>query len=536
MGQVLGGTATALAARAHAVAAFAALLAILMAGSAAASYGPPERPDTHRVMFVGNNWDGTADIIDARNFQRLGRINVIPDREERMREIALNPVRLAFFLAIRQFVGEGNDQFTDDMFTSHDGRFVYVSRPSFADVVGIDLRTRRIVWRFPMEGQRSDHMAISPDGRRLLVSDSTANKVHELATATGRKTGEFPSGDSPHENEYTKDGGRVLHASIGRVYTPTDREELGLARDTSKGERWFQIVDGRSLQILKRWDMGEKLREAGHEDMSSAVRPMALAPDERQVYLQVSFHHGFVEFDLEQERVLRVAHLPVSEAARNTPREQYVLDSAHHGLAMNAEGTKLCAAGTMDDYAAIVQRSNFAHRIFPVGGKPYWSTNDHDGRRCWVSVSQDDRVVVLDYDGERELARVPVGDHPQRIRAGVIQRALVAGLPLPPGARDSRAPTIGVGGVPRNCRRSSFRVRVSVSDQSALRSAEVRLGSRRLRRTQSKSFRVQVPVRRLAAGRHRLRVRATDAAGNRRERVVSFSRCGRAGRGPSFTG
>jgi hypothetical protein len=93
-------------------------------------------------MFVGNNWEGTADIIDARRFRRLARINIVPDREERMREIMSDPERQAFFLAIREFVGEGNDQFVDDMFTSHDGRFVYVSRPSFADVVGISLRTQ----------------------------------------------------------------------------------------------------------------------------------------------------------------------------------------------------------------------------------------------------------------------------------------------------------------------------------------------------------------------------------------------------------
>ena len=32
------------------------------------------------VVFVGNNWDGTADVIDPhRNFKRVARINIIPD-------------------------------------------------------------------------------------------------------------------------------------------------------------------------------------------------------------------------------------------------------------------------------------------------------------------------------------------------------------------------------------------------------------------------------------------------------------------------
>src|SRR5688572_6574381 len=300
-------------------AACVAFLAALLASGptvAAAQEGPPQRPDTRPVMFVGNNWDGTADIVDARTFERLARINTIPDREERMAEIQRDPERLAFFLGIRHAVGEGNDQFTDDMFTSHDGRFVYVSRPSFADVVGISLETQRIVWRFPMEGHRSDHMAISPDGESLLVSDSTANKVHRLDTRTGRKTGEFPSGDSPHENNYSPDGKLIYHASIGRVYTPTDDPLLGLVRDTSKGQRYFQIVDGQSLQVLKRFDMGDKLAEFGRPDMESAVRPMAIAPGERYVYAQISFHHGFIEYDLEQDKVLRVADLPISDKAK----------------------------------------------------------------------------------------------------------------------------------------------------------------------------------------------------------------------------
>jgi DNA-binding beta-propeller fold protein YncE len=505
---------------------YVAALAALLAAAPAAAEGPPKRPDTRQVMFVGNNWDGTADIVDARTFRRVARINTIPDKEERLAEIQRDPERQAFFLAIRQAVGEGNDQFTDDMFTSHDGRFVYVSRPSFADVVGISLKTQQIVWRFPMEGQRADHMAISPDGKSLLVSDSTANKVHRLDARTGRKTGEFPSGDSPHENNYSRDGRLVFHASIGRVYTPTDQSLIGpleLIRDTSKGERWFQVVDANTMQVLERFDMGEKLAQAGYPEMESAVRPMALSPDERFVYAQISFHHGFIEYDFEQDRVVRVANLPVSEEAQGTPREDYLLDSAHHGLAMNPRGTKLCAAGTMSDYAAIVRRDSFAHRIFEVGEKPYWSTNGLGGRHCWVSVSGDDKVVVLEYRRERQVAQVPVGDHPQRVRLGAVRHTNLAGLPIAPGASDNLPPFIRVLRA-RRCRRVRLRARIQVFDQSPLSLAAARAPGRS-RRTRRKSFRISVPVRNLSPGRHRLRVRARDTAGNVGRRVIRFRRC-----------
>jgi hypothetical protein len=502
------------------------VLAVLVAAPAASAEGPPKRRETRQVMFVGNNWEGTADIIDGRSFKRLARINVIPDREERLAEIQRDPERQAFFLAIRQFVGEGNDQFTDDMFTSHDGKFVYVSRPSFADVVGIDLKTQRIVWRFPMEGRRSDHMAISPDGRSLLVSDSTANKVHRLDARTGRKTGEFPSGDSLHENNYSRDGRLVFHASIGRVYTPTDQSLLGpleILRDTSKGERSFQVVDANTMQVLTRVDMGQKLEEAGHPEMESAVRPMALSPDERTLYAQISFHHGFIEYDLQQQRITRVANLPVSEEAAGTPRESYLLDSAHHGLAMNAAGTKLCASDTMSDYAAIVRRDSFSARIFPIGEQPYWSTNGLSPRHCWVSFSGDDKVAVLDYRDERGLAQVPVGDHPQRIRRGAVSHTRLAGLPIPPNSRDNLEPHIRVLRA-RGCRHRFFRhaSRCSTSRRSA---ASRRRAPGRARRTKRRGFRIRVPLRELRPGAHRLSVRAVDTAGNVGRRVIRFRRC-----------
>jgi YVTN family beta-propeller protein len=405
--------------RTAALAALAALAAVAIAASPAAAGNGAKRGKLRPAVFVGNNWDGTADVLAPRSkFRRLARINIIPDIDERMAEMLTDPVRLGYFLAIRVLIGEGHDQFVDDMFSSRDGRMLVVSRPSLADVVGIDMRTRRIVWRFVVDGQRSDHMGISPDGRRVAVSASTGNVVHVLDMRTGVEVGRFPSGDSPHENTYSKDGARIFHASIGLVYTPLDQPLL----DSTKGERFFQVVRTRDNAVLRRIDMAQKLAEAGYPEMSSAVRPMALSPKERYVYFQVSFFHGFVEYDLATDRVRRVAHLPVAEEIKNMPREQYLLDSAHHGIAINRRGKRLCVAGTMSDYTAIVSRRNFGYKLIHGGEKPYWSTTSANGRLCYVSWSGSDRISVINYRRAKEVARIPVGDHPQRIRTGHVRR------------------------------------------------------------------------------------------------------------------
>ena len=312
-------------------------------------------------------------------------------------------------------MGEGNNQYVDDGFVSRNGRFVYFSRPSFADVVSISLRTRKIVWRTKVDGTRADHMALSPDGRRLLVSASTARNVNVLDTRNGRIVGRIPSGDQPHEVNYSKDGSTIFHGSIGTVFTDTDDP----SEDAGKGERVFEVIDARTLRVKRKINMAQKLADFGVPGLSSAVRPMAIAPGERFVYFQLSFFHGFVEYDLKRDRPTRLAVLPKSRRSRNLPRTEYLLDSAHHGLTINPRGTKFCVAGSMSDYAAVVTRRTLQpERIIPVGRTPYWSTTSEDGRYCFVSVAGDDRVSVISWRKAREVARIKVGNHPQRMRTG----------------------------------------------------------------------------------------------------------------------
>lgn len=385
--------------------------------------------DVRKVVLVGNNWDGTADILKPGSLERIGRINVIPDRDARMAEISMDPYRLGYFLAIRELIGEGHDQFVDDLYSSNNGKLLVASRPSFADVVGISLETGKIVWRFAVSGVRSDHMAMSPDGKRVVVSASTGNVVHVLRVRDGRELGQFASGGSPHESIFFNRGKKILHASIGMVYSPFDQPEL----DDTKQERVLQIVDASTYKVTRRFDLRAALDARGKEDFSTAVRPLTMSPDGRKLYFQVSFFHGFIEMDRRTGQITRIKHLP--NLIPDTPREQYLLDSAHHGIAMNGAGTRLCVAGTMSDYATVVKRSTFERGpLIKAGLKPYWVTRSASGKHCYISWSGSDTISKISFRTRSVVKTVPVGDHPQRIRNGFAYNPYVAGLPqfVPP--------------------------------------------------------------------------------------------------------
>jgi YVTN family beta-propeller protein len=393
----------------------AVLAASVVAGTAvpagAAPSAPPAASALREVMFVGNNWDGTADVIKSTgDFARIGRINVIPDKDERLREIYLNPIRLAYFLGIRQTVGEGHDQFVDDMYATPDGTAMVVSRPSFADVVSINLTTGRVNWRFPVSGYRSDHMAVSPDGTRVAVSASTSNTVHVLNIDTGQQVGSFKTGDKPHENVFTRDG-KIWNMSIGEVNNDFDAPW----QDFLKGDRKITVADASTFQQVKVIDMRQRLDAFGQREMSDAVRPAVFSPDESKLYFQVSFVNGFFEYDIATDKITRMKTLPKNPATSDD-RTTFVNDSRHHGLSMSPDGAKLCVAGTMDDYATVVDRATLQEGPLVTAAKPYWATVSGDGRACVVSESGADQVTAIDFATGQKIASVPVGDHPQRVR------------------------------------------------------------------------------------------------------------------------
>ena len=85
---------------------------------------------------------------------------------------------------------------------------------------------------------------------------------------------------------------RVPPCRIGEVYTPA-RPSRGRR---TKGDR---VIRRRREDVQGAWpDRHAPGLDAFGRRLSDAVRPLALSPDEPQLYFQVSFFNGFLEYDL----------------------------------------------------------------------------------------------------------------------------------------------------------------------------------------------------------------------------------------------
>ncbi|WP_236239884.1 YncE family protein [Streptomyces sp. CC228A] len=373
-----------------------------------APHAGPAATGLRDVVLVGNSADGTVSFLDARTHRNLGTLDAVPDLDEVLS--GMGPIRRAAYEIVRQQAG--GDKFVDDAHLSPDGRTLYVSRGNLGDAAAYDVATGRQVWRTHLAGFKADHAALSPDGRTFVVSAISAAKAQTLDTATGAVTGEFPTGTYPHENIYSADGKLIYNMSIGVTSLP-------YALDFLKGARQVTVVDAATLRVVRTYAFDK------------GVRPAVVTRDGRTMYAQLSYLNGFVEYDLEAGRTVRTVEMPFSEAAAAMRRDDYPQNSAHHGMAANAAEDKLCMAGTIDDYTAVVSRpgltaDGYVH--YPQGSLPYWAVTGPDGDHCWVTLSERDEVSVVDYRTAEEVARVKVGDFPQRERVGRVAEDALGGL------------------------------------------------------------------------------------------------------------
>jgi len=311
------------------------------------------------LLYVANNHDGTVSVIAIPEFEVVREIDVMPDQ------------------GVDRAAGS---TYADDVAVSADGSRLYVSRGGLRDVAAFSLPDGALLWKVSTDGL-ADHFALSPDGGTLFVSVYSEDRVHVIDTAEGQELARLPSCSGPHGMRFSADGRHVYNGCM-----------VGDALDR---------IDAASFEVERRYNFLD------------GVRPFEISSDEKKAWVQLTRLHGLVELDLEEGRITKTIHLPVAPGV--TAQVDFP-HTAHHGLALTPDGSRLCAAGTVSDYAALLSVPALdLIATTPIPGEPSWIIASLDGRYCYVSARKGNTVSVLSTDDGRELARIDVGNYPQRM-------------------------------------------------------------------------------------------------------------------------
>ncbi len=387
--------------------AFVSASLTLVAFSAGAQ--PPSAPDAamRNALLVGNSVNGTVTVLDddGSRFRNLGTINVIPDLGRRMfdmnllfwRRLIYNRVKRAEL--VTHLEPDGGNRFIDDLFLSPDGTKLYVSRGNLGDVVAFDLadpktsaKQPKMLWRHRVFAH-ADHATLSRDGGQIVVSVSASRRAEVLDAATGKRRHAFSTGSFPHQNEYAANGAHIYNGNLGNLDRP-------FADGAAKGPFILTVVDSRTYETVRRIAF------------SAGLRAMVLSPDERTLYIQLSYVNGVMKYSIAPNGAPASAkdgtESPTLLGQFNEPdaniqtiyksKDEYPHNSAHHGLALSADGTTLCDCGTIDHSVSLVKTADMqGMTIRDVGKIPYWATTSKGGAHCFVSLSGDDAIAVVDY-------------------------------------------------------------------------------------------------------------------------------------------
>ncbi|MFI5312192.1 MAG: beta-propeller fold lactonase family protein [Gemmatimonadales bacterium] len=312
-----------------------------------------------QLLFVENSHSGEVSVIDIATNTVTGSI-----------PIGLNP---------------------DEIVAAPAGDVLYLSRIVHRDdgrptgngeLVAIDPAARSVLWRVALRGS-PNHIAVSPDGRKVYVTIVSGPWVVVVDPAKRAVVDSVDVGTGPHDIEVTRDGKTVY---------------VGLIRGTD-----VTVFDAATRKIIRKIPFPEN------------VRPIALSHDESQLFVQLSRTHAFMVVDPHTGKIVRKVAMPVPPGA--TLPDSMPID-VNHGLRVTADGKFLIANGSLFDLVAIYSIPDLKLvGTVKVGHEPNWITLSPDGTRAYVSNRRSDDVSVIDLATRKEITRIKVGTYPQRMAA-----------------------------------------------------------------------------------------------------------------------
>jgi len=278
----------------------------------------------------------------------------------------------------------------DDVIASRNGDVLYISRLDVNDVIAVSTATEQVLWRTEVPGV-PNHLTLSPDEQFLYVPIYDKGVVAVIDTKTHRVITTLEVGKGPHGTQLGPTG---KHVYVGNM----ESNDIAVVEvGTNRLEKRIRVPEG--------------------------VRPFQLSPDERYLYAQLSKLHGFVVVDLTRDTVVRTVALPTAGKKLPEPTLQMSHYVVNHGLGISPDGKFLVANGSLIGITAIYSLPDLELvGTVPVGREPNWVTFSRDSKYAYVSNRRDNTLSVISIPERKEIARLEVGEFPQRMTTTMVAR------------------------------------------------------------------------------------------------------------------
>jgi YVTN family beta-propeller protein len=278
----------------------------------------------------------------------------------------------------------------DDVIASRNGDVLYISRLDVNDVIAVSTATEQVLWHAEVPGV-PNHLTLSADEQFLYVPVYDKGLLAVIDTKTHAVVATVNVGKGPHGTQLGPTG---KHVYVG------DMESNEVA-----------VVEVGSNRLEKKIHLPE------------GVRPFQISRDEKYLYAQLSKLHGFVVVDLTSDSVVRTVELPTvgkKLPAATLEASHYVMN---HGIGISPDGKYLVANGSLIGITAIYSMPNLELLgTVPVGREPNWVTFSRDSKYAYVSNRRDNTLSVISIPERKEVARLKVGEFPQRMTTTMVAR------------------------------------------------------------------------------------------------------------------
>ncbi|HEX7180846.1 MAG TPA: PQQ-dependent catabolism-associated beta-propeller protein [Thermoanaerobaculia bacterium] len=259
---------------------------------------------------------------------------------------------------------------------SADGKTIYVARSDPQNrkqnpldaVLAIDVRQRQVVAKYD-GGSDPEQFAVSPDGKRLFISNEDAG----TASVT----------------QVEKDKGKVIATLIVGI----EPEGVAISPDgrwvyvTAETSNTVSVIDTKKNEVAASFLVDPRPRAA------------AFSPDGRRAYVTAEIGGTVSVVDVATHQVVSTIDLG--------PRAKPV------GVVVSPDGKRVYVANGHGNSVAVIDAAkDKVVATIPVGKRPWGVALTRDGRKLYTANGVSNDVSVIDTATNKVMATVKVGDGP----------------------------------------------------------------------------------------------------------------------------